>query len=95
MVGHHNQRPSEWKRLFAIACDLIDQVHEQAGGYEFGWSFGSGTAMIIQIGHRESHDVDIFVDDGQILGFLDPAKFDLRFTERAGEGPKGQLPWSN
>ncbi|ODT74396.1 MAG: hypothetical protein ABS76_37060 [Pelagibacterium sp. SCN 64-44] len=37
--------------------------------------------MMIQIGHRESHDIDIFLDDGQILGFLDPAKVDLLFEE--------------
>ena len=37
--------------------------------------------MMIQIGHRESHDIDIFLDDAQILGFLDPAKADLRFQE--------------
>jgi len=54
MVDHYNQRPSEWKRLFVIACDLIDQVEEKIGGYEFGWSLGGGTAMMIQIGHREN-----------------------------------------
>lgn len=34
--------------------------------------FGGGTAMTIQIGHRESHDIDIFLDDPQLLGFIDP-----------------------
>jgi hypothetical protein len=81
MVEAHNRRASEWPRLFAIACDLIDQVREHLVGNDFGWSFGGRTAMMIQIGHRESHDADIFLDDGQILGFLDPAKVDLRFKE--------------
>lgn len=94
MAETHNQRPSEWERLFVIACDLLDQVHEHAGDYEFGWSFGGGTAMMIQIGHRESHDVDIFIDDGQILGFLDPAKVDLHFKEKpadyGGDGARYQ-----
>lgn len=85
MVDYHKQRPSEWERLFVIARDLIDQVEHQTGGYEFGWSFGGGTAMMIQIGHRESRDVDIFIDDGQILGFLDPAKVDLSFKEKPAE----------
>ena len=31
------------------------------------------------IGHRESHDVDIFVQDPQYLGFLNPATQDFRF----------------
>lgn len=81
MVVTNNRRPSEWPRLFAIACNLIDQVSDRTGGYQFEWSFGGGTAMMIQIGHRESHDVDIFFDDGQLLGFLDPAKTDLHFVE--------------
>lgn len=30
-------------------------------------------------GHRESHDIDIFLDDPQLLGFIDPSKSRLRF----------------
>ncbi|MES0037518.1 nucleotidyl transferase AbiEii/AbiGii toxin family protein [Mesorhizobium sp. M0046] len=36
--------------------------------------------MMIQINHRESHDVDIFLDDPQLLGFLDPSKSQLSFS---------------
>jgi hypothetical protein len=25
------------------------------------WAIGGGTAMMLQIGHRESHDIDIFL----------------------------------
>lgn len=85
MADGHNRRPSQWRRLFAIAYDLIDQVRERTDGYDFQWSLGGGTAMMIQIGHRESHDVDIFVDDPQLLGFLDPAKSDLHFTEKPAD----------
>lgn len=50
--------------------------------------------MMIQIGHRESHDIDIFLDDAQILGFLDPGKVDLRFKEKpadyVGDGARFQ-----
>lgn len=35
--------------------------------------------MMLQINHRESHDVDIFLDDAQYLSFLDPQKQDLNF----------------
>ena len=52
----------------SLPAILSTRWQERAGGYEFGWSFGGGTAMMIQIGHRESHDVDICIDDGQILG---------------------------
>lgn len=35
--------------------------------------------MMIQIGHRESDDIDIFLDDAQLLGFLDPSRSGRRF----------------
>ncbi|SMH26517.1 nucleotidyl transferase AbiEii/AbiGii toxin family protein [Mesorhizobium australicum] len=79
MVGQDGRRPSEWRRLFSIAVDLIDQLRENTGGHDFEWSFGGGTAMMIQIGHRESHDIDIFLDDPQLLGFIDPSRSRLRF----------------
>lgn len=94
MANVHNRRPSQWRRLFAIAYDLIDQVRGRTGDYDFQWSFGGGTAMMIQIGHRESHDIDIFFDDPQLLGFLDPAKSDLHFSEKPvdylGDGARFQ-----
>ncbi|MFC3320454.1 MULTISPECIES: nucleotidyl transferase AbiEii/AbiGii toxin family protein [Mesorhizobium] len=34
---------------------------------DFEWSFGGGTAMMIKIGHRESHDIDVFLDDPHCL----------------------------
>jgi hypothetical protein len=35
--------------------------------------------MMLQVDHRESHDVDIFLRDRQLLGFLDPQKHDFAF----------------
>ncbi len=73
-----------------MAVGAINQVHESTGGYPFSWSFGGGTAMMLQIGHRESHDVDIFIDDHQILGFFNPDTNDLKFeippTENITDG---------
>ncbi|WP_459105389.1 nucleotidyl transferase AbiEii/AbiGii toxin family protein [Devosia sp. A369] len=90
----HNQRPSEWRKLFGVAVELLDQVKVQLGGYEFQWSFGGGTAMMLQIEHRESHDIDLFFDDAQMLGFLDPAKTDLILSvmpsEYGGDGARFQ-----
>jgi hypothetical protein len=94
MTEQDSRRPSEWRRLFRIAVDLIDQLRENAGGYDFEWSFGGGTAMMIQIGHRESHDIDIFLDDPQLLGFIDPSKSRLRFdlvpSDYQGDGLRFQ-----
>ncbi len=35
--------------------------------------------MMLQIDHRESHDVDIFLQDPQFLPFLDPRTKDFKF----------------
>lgn len=35
--------------------------------------------MMLQIDHRESNDVDIFLSDPQFLSFLDPQKRDFQF----------------
>jgi len=35
--------------------------------------------MMLQIDHRESHDVDIFLSDPQLLALLDPQKRDFQF----------------
>jgi hypothetical protein len=35
--------------------------------------------MMLQIDHRESNDVDIFLSDAQLLQFLDPQKRDFQF----------------
>ena len=94
MAEQDSRRPSEWRRLFRTAVDLIDQLTENAGGYDFEWSFGGGTAMMIQIGHRDSHDIDIFLDDPQLLGFLDPSRsrlhFDLVLSDYQGDGLRFQ-----
>jgi hypothetical protein len=68
--------PSEWRTLFRIAVGIISQVNSKDPIVE-SWTFGGGTAMMVQIQHRESHDVDIFIDDPQILPFLNPETQEL------------------
>lgn len=65
---------SHWETLLGIARNLIDQ--SPIGD---DWTFGGGTAMMLQIDHRNSHDIDLFVDDPQYLGYLDPAKRNFEF----------------
>ena len=78
-----------WARLFRIACSLIRQVNSDQRIID-SWSFGGGTAMMLQIGHRESHDVDIFLPDVQLLPFLDPKlhdfEFEIRPSDYGGDG---------
>ena len=65
---------SQWEILLDVARNLIDQ--SPIGD---DWAFGGGTAMMVQIDHRDSYDIDIFVDDPQYLGYLDPAKQNFEF----------------
>lgn len=41
--------------------------------------------MMLQIDHRESNDVDIFLQDPQLLSFLDPQKRDFKFEMRPAD----------
>src|SRR3546814_4694878 len=65
------KRPSEWPALFDLAIDILKHFNE-ANGFSPSWSFGGGTALMLQIDHRESHDIDLFLDDPQYLPFLKP-----------------------
>ena len=69
---------SDWERLFRIGRALIDQVNSEQTIIDH-WTFGGGTAMMIQIDHRESHDVDLFLPDPQLLSYLDPKLHDFKF----------------
>ena len=51
------KRPSQWPVLFDLAIDILKHFNE-ANGFSPQWSFGGGTALMLQIDHRESHDID-------------------------------------
>jgi hypothetical protein len=70
--------PEPWTKLFRIACRHIRQANSEQLVID-EWTLGGGTAMMLQIDHRESHDVDIFLPDPQLLPFLDPEKHDFQF----------------
>jgi hypothetical protein len=84
-----SQPRSDWPRLFRIARALIRQVNSERELIDH-WTFGGGTAMMLQVGHRESRDVDIFLSDPQLLPLLDPQKRDFQFeispSECGGDG---------
>jgi len=76
-----------WATLFRIACSLIRQANANGASIDH-WTFGGGTAMMVQIDHRESRDIDIFLSDAQNLSFLDPKTndFDFEFEPTAYQG---------
>lgn len=54
-----------------MATTILDHFRD-TNGFMPAWSFGGGTALMLQIDHRESHDIDLFLDDPQLLPFLNP-----------------------
>lgn len=74
-----NQRQSRWNELLLEAYSIIDYVNHENHILE-DWTFGGGTAMMLQINHRESHDVDLFIDDPQLLPYLNAAVADMSFN---------------
>jgi len=75
-------KTSQWDVLLREAFRIIDHVN---GEHELltSWTFGGGTALMLQIDHRESHDIDLFLDDPQLLGYLGASVSDMAFE--AGE----------
>ena len=73
-----NSRPSQWEDLLKQAYKIIDHVNRD---HELltSWTFGGGTAMMLQINHRESHDIDLFLDDPQLLPFVTAAVGEMDF----------------
>jgi len=68
----------DWTRLFRIASSLIRQVNADYPIID-RWSIGGGTAMMLQINHRRSDDIDIFLTDPQLLPYLNPELHDFTF----------------
>jgi len=62
---------SQWERLFDQAVSIINQANSSFKLLD-SWTFGGGTALMLQINHRESFDIDIFIDDPQVLPYLNP-----------------------
>jgi len=59
-----------WKPLLRKALACIDTLHGR--GIKAKWSFGGGTAMMMTFSHRDSKDIDIFITDPQLIGYLSP-----------------------
>ena len=71
----------DWARLLRISRSMIQEVNSEQLLID-EWTFGGGTAMMLQIDHRESRDIDIFLADPQLLALLKSgqARFQFRTT---------------
>jgi hypothetical protein len=75
---------AHWARLLRTARSLIRQVNAAQPVID-NWTLGGGTAMMLQIEHRESRDIDILLSDPQQLPFLDPRTQDFTFEIRPAD----------
>ncbi|WP_299752933.1 nucleotidyl transferase AbiEii/AbiGii toxin family protein [uncultured Tateyamaria sp.] len=73
------QAASRWRDLIQEAFGILDRVNKDFNVID-SCSFGGGTAMMIQIDHRESHDVDLFLDDPQLLPYVEAAIAEIQFA---------------
>lgn len=69
------RRPGPWRKLFAQALVLMDDLEERVPGAT--WTFGGGTVLMLRIAHRMSKDIDLFVPDPQYLGWVSPRLSDV------------------
>ena len=63
---------SRWPELFVEALRIIDDVPPERMLGPIPWTFGGGTALALQIGHRVSFDVDLFVPGTSLMEFRPP-----------------------
>ena len=57
------------QHLLDHARDICDGVRQIDGDIE-GLRLGGGTALMLHIDHRESHDIDLFLPSRESLGFI-------------------------
>jgi hypothetical protein len=62
---------AEWLKLLDAAVAIIEQA-ERILGAKIAWTLGGGSALNHMFGHRDSRDVDIFINDPQLLLFITP-----------------------
>ena len=70
---------SHWQVLLEQSQRIIAETNKN-GLVIAHWTFGGGTALMLQIRHRESYDIDLFLDDPQIIGYLRASAVKLDFS---------------
>lgn len=69
-----------WRSLIRRAVTRLETV----GLDRRDWTWGGGTVLMLQYHHRQSHDIDIFINDVQYLSYLSPRLNDRDTAEMRG-----------
>jgi hypothetical protein len=68
-------RPGVWQSLFRQTLVLLNALPQTIPTQQ--WSFGGGTVLMLRYNHRQSKDIDFFVSDPQLPGYLTPRLSDV------------------
>ncbi|MEJ6002572.1 nucleotidyl transferase AbiEii/AbiGii toxin family protein [Paucibacter soli] len=68
-------RPGDWQVLLPHALRLMAHLESETDSPV--WTFGGGTVLMLRLAHRLSKDIDLFVDDPQYLGYINPRLSDV------------------
>jgi hypothetical protein len=63
--------PTQWDALLRRALASIQTLEDSGFALRY-WTFGGGTVLMLRLDHRDSKDIDLFVTDPQVLGYLSP-----------------------
>ncbi len=72
-----------WEQLFETALTCLDTFPQ--------WTFGGGTAPKLQVHHRESHDIDLFLEGPQLVARIANAPL-LQLPSRRQSGSARRSP---
>ncbi len=70
----------DWKSLEKKAADIVSNAEESAKSGRMDPLLGGGTRLMLELNHRISHDIDLFIRDPQWIGFLSP-----RLNDKVGD----------
>lgn len=69
VVAH--RMSGSWRSLERVALEIIADVREHASP-RFDPVLGGGTRLMLDLDHRISHDIDLFIRDPQWIGYISP-----------------------
>ena len=67
---------ASWERMLTNAFIIIDEVNRDSNVLE-GMTLGGGTSMMLQIGHRDSRNIDFFLPNPPLVGYVTAAVADV------------------
>jgi hypothetical protein len=68
----HWQGSGGWKSLEKKASDIVSAAEAAAGGVLMSPVLGGGTRLMLEMSHRVSRDIDLFIRDPQWIGLISP-----------------------